>query len=86
MKGLFSTNLKNQLILLFNSFLLLFKVLLYFLILFISSTVLFQLTFTFQQKNFNFNKISESQTKFNLKPFDSLLLPLFYATSIYISL
>ena len=60
MKGLFNPNLKNQLILLFSSFLLLFKVSPHFLILFMNSTVLFQLTFTFQQKNFSSNKINES--------------------------
>jgi len=57
--------IKSQLILLFSLFLLLFMVPLYFLILFMSLTILFQLTFnfiysTFSKKNFNFSKISGS--------------------------
>ena len=66
-KYVFDFNLKSQLILLYNLFLLLFMGPLQFLIQFIGSTVLFQLTFTFiyktfSKKNFNFNKINRSRT------------------------
>ena len=66
-KYIFDFNLKSQFILIFNLFLLLFIDTLQFLVQFIGSTVLFQLTFTFiyktfNKKNFNFNKINRSQT------------------------
>ena len=66
-KYVFDFNLKSQFILLFNLFLLLFMGSLQFLVQFIGSTVLFQLTFTFiyktfSKKNFNFNKINRSRT------------------------
>ena len=66
-KYVFDFNLKSKLILLFNLFLLLFMASLQFLVQFIGSTVLFQLTFTFiyktfNKKNFNFNKINRSRT------------------------
>ena len=51
----FSSSLKNQLILLFSLFLLLFMTPFYFLILFMGSTVLFQLTFTFIYNTFSKN-------------------------------
>ena len=49
----FDSNLKTQLILLFSLFLLLFIASLYFLVLFMDPTVLFQLTFTFIYNTFN---------------------------------
>ena len=63
----FGFKLKNQFILLFNLLLLLFMSFTAPLVLFISLTILFHLTFTFiyntfNKKNFNFSKISESQT------------------------
>ena len=56
-KYAFGLGCKIKIILLFNLFLLLFMVLLYFLVLFIGSTVLFQLNFTFIYNTFS-NKFS----------------------------
>ena len=58
-KCVFDSKLKKQLILLFNSFLLLFMALLHFLVLFTGSIVLFQLIFIFIYSTFS-KKISVS--------------------------
>ena len=67
-KCAFGSKLKGQFILLFSLFFLLFIRPLYFLVLFMGHTVLFQLTFTFIYSTFSkkfsvssFNKISGSQ-------------------------
>jgi len=58
---MFGSKLKSQFILLFSLFLLQFMSLLHFLVLFMSLTVLFQLTFTFIYSIFN--KIFSVSTK-----------------------
>ena len=50
---MFGIDLKNQLFLLFNLFLVLFKGPLHFLVLFMSHTVLFQLPFSFIYSTFS---------------------------------